>query len=387
MAIIKCPECGHQVSDKAATCPSCGVGIHGNIKKCPECGEVVFNDHALCPNCHAPIAGKEATAAASTSQTVETRNTVFNDASLQDDSTIATKQQDTKKKKSMTPWVVAFVLALAVVFIGLYFYKTTLTKNEIDAYENAMQSSEPAVLQSFLDMYNDAPREHRDSVMSHLEMLKKVDSDWNNAVVSNSKSSLLRYIQMHPNSIHNVEAKIKIDSLDWIDASQKNTAEAYQKYIDEHADGMYIDQAQDAFSQIDARKVNSDDKSNISSIFTTFFNALSQNDEVALTSCVDNIMSSFLHKENASKTDVIGYMHKIHQQANVVKVEYRMNNDWKIDKTDDGTGNFSYTVNFSVDQTIEHSDEGDNSFNTYKVTSKVSPEGKISELNMQRIVQ
>ena len=55
MAIIKCPECGHQVSDKAATCPSCGVGIAGNITTCPECGEIVFKDLTLCPNCHCPL--------------------------------------------------------------------------------------------------------------------------------------------------------------------------------------------------------------------------------------------------------------------------------------------------------------------------------------------
>ncbi|MBO4785516.1 MAG: zinc-ribbon domain-containing protein, partial [Prevotella sp.] len=38
MAIIKCPECGHQVSDRAPLCPSCGVEIAGNIKKCAKCG-------------------------------------------------------------------------------------------------------------------------------------------------------------------------------------------------------------------------------------------------------------------------------------------------------------------------------------------------------------
>ena len=27
MALIKCPECGHDVSDTAASCPSCGYGI------------------------------------------------------------------------------------------------------------------------------------------------------------------------------------------------------------------------------------------------------------------------------------------------------------------------------------------------------------------------
>lgn len=28
MAIISCPECGNSVSDKAATCPHCGMEIH-----------------------------------------------------------------------------------------------------------------------------------------------------------------------------------------------------------------------------------------------------------------------------------------------------------------------------------------------------------------------
>ena len=40
MAIIKCPECGHQTSDKAPVCPNCGVEIAGKIIKCPYCGEI-----------------------------------------------------------------------------------------------------------------------------------------------------------------------------------------------------------------------------------------------------------------------------------------------------------------------------------------------------------
>ncbi len=54
MAIIKCPECGHQTSDKATTCPSCGVEIAGKIVKCAHCGEVYFKSDGLCPNCYRP---------------------------------------------------------------------------------------------------------------------------------------------------------------------------------------------------------------------------------------------------------------------------------------------------------------------------------------------
>ena len=54
MAIIKCPECGHQISDKAPICPSCGVEIAGKVIKCPNCGEVYFKVQEMCPNCHRP---------------------------------------------------------------------------------------------------------------------------------------------------------------------------------------------------------------------------------------------------------------------------------------------------------------------------------------------
>lgn len=52
MAIIKCPECGHQISDKAPVCPACGVEIAGKTVKCPYCGEVYFKSETACPHCH-----------------------------------------------------------------------------------------------------------------------------------------------------------------------------------------------------------------------------------------------------------------------------------------------------------------------------------------------
>ena len=37
MAIIKCLECGKEVSDKARVCPYCGMPIDTNVY-CPKCG-------------------------------------------------------------------------------------------------------------------------------------------------------------------------------------------------------------------------------------------------------------------------------------------------------------------------------------------------------------
>ena len=54
MGVIKCPECGHQTSEKASICPSCGVEIAGKVVKCANCGEVFFKDDGLCPHCYRP---------------------------------------------------------------------------------------------------------------------------------------------------------------------------------------------------------------------------------------------------------------------------------------------------------------------------------------------
>jgi len=37
MALIKCPECGKEVSDTAKACPNCGAPIDTSIR-CPKCG-------------------------------------------------------------------------------------------------------------------------------------------------------------------------------------------------------------------------------------------------------------------------------------------------------------------------------------------------------------
>lgn len=374
MAIIKCPECGHQVSDQAKTCPSCGIEIAGKITKCPECGDVVFNDSDECPNCHHPLNIPEVKP-----QPVTPRPEV-------------TAEQETSPakggmKRTYVVLIVSFVVALLAVFVSLYFYKTTQDKNEMDAYENAMASSEPAVLQNFLDVYTEAPQEHRDSIAAHLEQLRKVDTEWDNAVRSGSKTALERYIQLHPGSIHVTEARLKIDSLDWLAATAADTPEAYQAYIDGHLDnGLHLDEARIMFEKSDARRVTDDDRQMISSLFGNYFTALANNEEASLTETLSGVLGSFLHKENATKTDVMTYMKKLHAPDDITGMTFSLNNDWKIEKTDAGDGRYKYTVTFSVDHRITRNDTSKETFSTYNVVAGVSPDQKISDLNMKKIV-
>ena len=245
--IIKCPECGHQVSDRAKTCPSCGIDIAGKITRCPDCGEYIFKDDRECPNCHCSIN-------ASASEPADAGQLVSQVYGLAPEIPEIPQPEEPKQKKGhkilWSSVVVGFVIALIIVFLGIYFYQKSQQENEMRAYENAMMSAEPAVLQNFLDMYIDASVAHRDSIKAHLEILKKVDRDWQNAYASQSKSALQLFIDRNPDNIHVTEARLLIDSLDFEAAKLVDTMEGYQKYMDSHQQGAYYDEAANAYDRI-----------------------------------------------------------------------------------------------------------------------------------------
>lgn len=245
--IIKCPECGHQVSDRAKTCPSCGVDIAGKVTCCPDCGEYIFKDEHECPNCHCSI-----NASASELSVVEPQSSPYGLAPEIPEISIPEPPVKGKKGRKVlwSSLLVGFVIALIIVLLGIYFYQKTQQENEQHAYENAMKSTEPAVLQNYLDMFTDASMAHRDSIRAHLTELKKIDHDWQNAIASQSRSALQLFIDRNPGNIHIPEARLIIDSLDFEKAKLEDTMEGYQRYMDSHEQGNYYDEAANAYDRL-----------------------------------------------------------------------------------------------------------------------------------------
>lgn len=63
MALINCPNCGKEVSNRAASCPSCGYDLsvlHESEDKsapiitCEDCGAEIPSSAEVCPNCGCP---------------------------------------------------------------------------------------------------------------------------------------------------------------------------------------------------------------------------------------------------------------------------------------------------------------------------------------------
>lgn len=62
MALITCPNCGKEISDKAKKCPNCGVVIQKPkvAKICEECGTELKDGTKICPKCGCPVPASEA---------------------------------------------------------------------------------------------------------------------------------------------------------------------------------------------------------------------------------------------------------------------------------------------------------------------------------------
>lgn len=340
MAIIKCPECGQEVSDKAPYCPHCGVKIAGEAQPQPS----------------APEQEKP-----------------------------SPEQPPQKKNSLKTPLIVGAVLCLIIIGTLFYFYKSSNQREQQRQYDYAMQSTDTTVLRQFLDNYSDAPEEWQEDVRQRLEQLKTVDADWNNVLVSGSKTSYEEYIANHPDSPHKAEAMLKIDSIDWSLALSTNSVDAYKNYLEEHPNGTHVDEANDNIKNQEAKTVQPEEQQMLSNLFEKFFDSIGHRDEERLTACVSQVMSSFLGKQNASRSDVVTFMHKLYRQ-NIAQMSWSLPGDFTISKKDVGDEEYEYTVSFPATQQTETTD-GDKASTKYRIQARVNPNGQIAEFTMTRILQ
>ena len=255
MAIIKCPECGHQVSDHAKTCPSCGVDIAGNIVRCPECGELTFAYQEVCPNCHRALS-RPVVVEPQKASGREEEVTVRQPRIQQFAATEPQQQKEEKKKRHPVAiaFVVALVASLAVVFLGIYLMDKMDRQNETDAYERAVISGEPLILQDYLLRYPQAAPERRDSVQKILSQLQQIEQDWQNAIASKDRARIAAFVEKYPQNKHVKEARLTIDSLDWVQACEGNSLESFEAYLKEYSNqGEHSDEATMRMDEIKVR--------------------------------------------------------------------------------------------------------------------------------------
>lgn len=160
MAMIKCPECGQEISDKAKKCIHCGKIFVEDTKEniCMECGKIIPEDSDLCPYCGCPV---EKTA----SQKVE-----------------VTGIKVSKKSKKMFAiiGVVALVVCIIAICGGLYFKKVSEQK-KIDEYN------------TYIDNVNSACDNMLSSAATGETICNLTRSVWYNAIYKKDDSTTNKY--------------------------------------------------------------------------------------------------------------------------------------------------------------------------------------------------
>ncbi len=392
MAIIKCPECGHEISDKAPFCPSCGVAIANHLTTCTKCGKVFFKSENECPVCH-----KTSTSASINERTpiedIQNTPSPNDHASLQNST--PNKEEEyhneprTNVKRSHNNRIIvlsAFAIVLAIIVAAaILTHSKTNTDREEDAYIHAMSSSDPEELQNYLDAFTDAPEAHRDSIEAHLMILNQMDKDWTNIMISDSRSAIEEFIRTHPESPHKAEAIHKLDSIDWASAMGQNTVEAYQDYMEEHPNGEHTSDADAKMKSLNAQTVQPEEKDMTINVLQGFIQCIENKDVSSLPTIVNPLLTSFLGKANASRSDVATFIKKIYK-SDIVAMRWNILPDYTIDKKEVGEDKYEYDIVASAIQTIERTDETTEEVK-YRIKSKINYNGLISEFNMTKIIE
>ena len=367
MAIIKCPECGHDVSDKAPFCPSCGLPIAKRVSN-----NISNKEESISP------------------KSLFSESTIQEAVSSLSESNQSTYEYDIEKKylllrNNRIVIVVVVLVALLVSGICWYFYRISQSDRESQAYEYAMSSKDLQVLEDYLAQYSNAPEEHRDSVQAHIKRLNEINKDWTNVLVSASKSEFEKYISQYPDSPFKAIAVHKIDSIDWLLAERQGTVEALETYLEQHSNGEHVDDANNYIKSLNSNLVTLEEKHFVSGLFNSFFQSLNNHDEDALASIVSPLLTNFLGKTNATRSDVVTFMNKIYK-SDVSSMLWQSLDDYVISKIEVGNNVFTYNIAFSAIQNIV-STNGETCVVKFKINAKVNEEARISEFTMVKILE
>ena len=414
--IIKCPECGHQVSDKAPICPSCGVEIAGHLIKCSYCGEIYLKEDAVCPNCHhsastdnsvneddvktEPVKddsqnnGDYSESETSSVELVVSAESIEEEPRLdgtptQDTLTIESPSSDAEvstddmivkpesKNNNHTPLFVSLLIALVICAVLLFFYKRGNDNHEAEEYKIALKSNNRQVMEQYLEDYPNAPLIHINSINNLLKQTQQNNDEWGRVIQQNTIASYKAYLETHPNTPYKNEILKRIEELYWNEVVNQNTEAAYLGYREKYPKGIHVKEADEKLKiMLDNTSTPSEEKVAVSAV-RQFLQGLNSRS----TSKIEGVTASsfnFLGAGGATIADVSKYMREKLYQADVKEITWQLGTvlNATTDKSEDGT-----TVQkITIPARLEIVREGGKGSNKYTIKAQIE-NGKITAIN------
>ena len=310
MSLIKCPECGNEISDLAASCPQCG---------CP------INSHTVPSLKQKPASSAQQPA----------------------------PNAPAKKRAGATIAIVSVaILILAGAAAWFLFFRGGTDDDErraydaIMRYENAHQlDSLSEALNDYFDTYN-SDAYHYSQLKGLHDRFFTERADWQAAEGILSIESVRHFLDVHPDGFFLKDAKQKLDSLSYKDAKEVNTREAFEHYLSQFPQGKYTAEARNLLSDLDSEELSVEEKASVKEALTAHFDALGDNDKEAIASTLADEISSYIGKSNPELEDIYAYMTNMHSSGRIIVFIVKNLNITKVD----AAGRTIYNAQFSLDE-------------------------------------
>lgn len=317
MALIICPECAHEVSDKANFCPNCGF----------------------------PMAKRNADGTNNTEST----------ASDELDRLINENREKSKRSKKIVLTIVSVIIVI-VVSLSLAIYlniKGDDSKAEGEAWakvEKFQNGSNTDSLDIALHYYmeNFVDGKHSEMATQLSERFNSEKNDWQIALAENSVESVNSYMDTHPNGYFRDEAMVRLDSLMYYDALEKNSSEAFDAYLAQFPEGKYAAEAKEKSESLQNPVLTTDEELNVIDILTQHFHALSTNNKGILSATLASTINSYIGKTDATEEDVLAYADKLIEPG---KSKTFLPKDFEVTKLS-VNGSTIYNLKFVLEETI-----------------------------------
>lgn len=340
--IIKCPECGNNVSTMAGTCPTCGVEIEGSLRTCPDCGAYYLDKQTKCPGCGKEIIHKK----------IEPYQP------KPEPQPLLKKVPKNKKRRSLWPFFLFILLILGAGAYGCYYLKGEYDKKqEEDAFRRLENVTTPQFFQQFLTQYPES--EHSAEVQQKMQQVEQENQEWEALIQKKERKALVAFAEKHPDSYRLRECLDFIDSIDWAATLSDTTDVSIDKYLKEHPEGQHAEEAASRKNELAKTRITKEDKSLIYNSLSTYFSETPSDSLAALT------------KRDTGK-DIIGFHY------HVATTEMNVRRETLED------GSMGYAVHFLLEETINRTDATLPSSSRYQGDAQLDSEKNITKMSLKR---
>lgn len=312
MSLIKCSECGREISDKAAACPHCGCPV--NLSDSPSAvAQTPVGHTSAGAQTPAPAKGRAV-------------------------GTIV--------------FVTILILVLGALAAWFLFFRGGNDTDERVAYDRIIRYQN----EEMLDSLGDALNEYFDTYNAdayHYSQLKALNdrftaerADWQAAEGIMSLEAVRHFLDVHPDGLYLKQANHKLDSLSFFAAADADSSEAYEQYLARFPQGAYVAQAREKMKELDKVELTVEEKSAVQEVLNAHFDALAQNEKARIASTLAAHINSYIGKTDPELEDIYAYMQNMHSSSRVIVFLVKNAHVTKVNVE----GRVMYNVQFSLDE-------------------------------------